>query len=176
MQHSDEVKPTITLIERNIEALLERQRREESERTLQQRIADAVTGFTGSMAFVYAHLAIVAAWTLINAGWTALPVFDPSFVLLATAASVEAICLTSFVLLTQNRMQTQADRRADLSLQISLLTERELTRLIQLTSAICARHDIPVTDPELDELRREVVPEQVLDVLDAKKKSFDAQT
>jgi uncharacterized membrane protein len=112
---------------------------------------------------------------LINAGWTPLRPFDPTFVLLATAASVEAIFLTFFVLLTQNRMQAQAERRADLSLQISLLTEYELTRLMQLVTALSARHEIGSSDPELQELQREVKPEQVLDVIEVKHKELDAE-
>jgi uncharacterized membrane protein len=166
---------TIQVIERNIEALLERQRREESARTLQQRIADGVTRFTGSMAFIHAHLLMVAAWTLVNVGWTPLRPFDPTFVLLATVASVEAIFLSSFVLLTQNRMQAQAERRADLSLQISLLTEHELTRLMKLVSQISTRHPAVDTDPELQELQRDVVPEEVLDVIEAKRRQLDTQ-
>jgi uncharacterized membrane protein len=169
-----QVSGTTPIIERNIQALLERQQREESARPLQQRVADAVTRFTGSMAFISAHLAIVILWTAVNAGWTPLPRFDPTFVLLATVASVEAILLTAFVLLTQNRMQAQADQRADLSLQISLLTERELTRLLQLVSELAGRHHIEVDDPELEELQREVVPEQVLDAMEATKKSLES--
>ena len=101
-----------SVVARNIEALLQRQSREQESRTLQQRIADAITGAAGSLPFVYVHLAIVVCWVLVNIGWTPLKPFDPTFVLLATAASVEAIFLSTFVLVTQNRMQREADRRA----------------------------------------------------------------
>ena len=69
-------------------------------------------------------------------------------------ASVEAIFLSTFVLITQNRMAAQADRRADLDLHISLLAEHEVTRLITLVSTIAERMGIApaVNKPELAEL------------------------
>ena len=155
-----------SVVARNIDALLQRQSREQESRTLQQRIADAITGAAGSLPFVYVHLAIVAVWILVNIGWTPLEPFDPTFVLLATAASVEAIFLSTFVLVTQNRMQREADRRANLDLQISLLTEHELTRVIQLVNAIADKFGVQVPMPELEELKRDVSPEQVLDAID----------
>jgi len=155
-----------SVVARNIEALLQRQSRDQQSRTRQQRIADAVTAAAGSLPFVYVHLAVVVAWILVNVGWTPMKPFDPTFVLLATAASVEAIFLSTFVLVTQNRMQREADRRADLDLQISLLTEHELTRAIQLVNAIAAKVGAETPIPELDELQRDISPEQVLDAID----------
>ena len=63
-------------------------------------------------------------------------------------------------------MQREADRRADLDLQISLLTEHELTRVIQLVNAIATRVGAQVPMPELEELQRDISPEQVLDAID----------
>jgi uncharacterized membrane protein len=167
-------QPAMThVVERNIEALLRKQSEHDRRRGLQSRIADAVTHFTGSLTFVYLHLIAVAGWVLINAGWTPLPRFDPTFVLLATIASVEAIFLSAFVLITQNRMQADADRRADLDLQISLLTEHELTRLIKLVSDLAERMGMPVSgDSEVREMQRDVAPEQVLDTLERKRAAF----
>ena len=118
------------VVERNIEALIARRRREDQKRSLQERIADRITRFTGSMTFVYIHLVIFAVWILVNLGWAPQLQFDPTLVILAMFASVEAIFLSTFVLITQNRMAAQADLRADLDLQISLLAEHEVTRLI----------------------------------------------
>ena len=166
--------PTTRVIERNIEALLERQRREQIQGGVQERLATAVTRFMGSLYFIYLHLIAVIAWVCINAGWTPLPKFDPTFVLLATIASVEAIFLTAFILMTQNRMQADADRRADLDLQISLLTEHELTQVAKLVSALAARLDMPQADsPEVQELQRDVPPDTLLDALEQKKREFD---
>lgn len=160
--------PQLThVLERNIEALLARRREQEKQKGLQDRIADTVTRFTGSMIFVYLHILLFGAWILINLGWTPLPQFDPSFVILAMFASVEAIFLSTFVLISQNRMAALADQRADLDLQIGLLAEHEITRLLHLTVAIADRLEIPLArDPQLTELSQDVQPEQVLDKLE----------
>jgi uncharacterized membrane protein len=164
--------PIHEVVERNIEALLDRAQEERRTRSLRDRMVDAITHFTGSLTFVYVHVVIVAAWVAVNAGWTPLPRFDQTFVLLATIASVEAIFLTSFVLITQNRMQVDADRRADLHLQIGLLAEHELTQLIKLVGEIAERLDVRTSpDPELAKLQRDVKPEHVLDTMEEKKRS-----
>lgn len=157
------------VVERNIHALLARRHREESQQGRQQRVADAITRFTGSMPFVYLHAFVYGAWILINLGFIPLiPKFDPTFVVLAMVASVEAIFLSTFILITQNRMATAADRRADLNLQISLLAEHEVTRLVALVTAMAKKMGIDeATDPRLEELKQDVHPEEVLDTMEA---------
>lgn len=155
------------VVERNIGALLERRRAEEKSKGPADRLADAINGFAGSIRFVAIHLLLFGAWIVVNLGWTPLPRFDPSFVVLAMFASVEAIFLSTFVLIAQNRMQAQADRRADLDLHISLLAEHEITRLLKLNIAIAQRLGIGEGhDPHLSELARDVLPENVLDQIE----------
>ena len=155
------------VVERNMRALLARRHHLEQQKSFDQRIADAITRFTGSMRFVYIHALVYGAWIIINLPAMPTPKFDPSFVILAMAASVEAIFLTTFVLMTQNRMSGEAERRAELDLQISLLAEHEVTRLITLVKAIGEKLDIDaVKDPELPELQQDVAPERVLDVME----------
>lgn len=126
------------------------------------------------MTFVYIHLIVFGLWIIINLGWTSLPAFDPTFVILAMFASVEAIFLSTFVLITQNRMAAQADRRADLDLHISLLAEHEVTRLITLVSAMAERMGIEpaVNKPELAELEKDVDPEKVLEKIEQTESDF----
>ena len=91
-------------LRRNIEALEERRRQEAAAAPLEARVAEAITRFTGSMRFVYVHLALYGAWIVANLGVVpGVPKFDPSFVVLAMVASVEAIFLSTFVLISQNR-------------------------------------------------------------------------
>jgi uncharacterized membrane protein len=79
----------------------------------------------------------------------------------------EAIFLSTFVLITQNRMSARSPRRADLDLQVSLLTEHEVTQLITLVKAIAEHlHLQAAGEPELAELERDVAPEHVLDVIE----------
>jgi uncharacterized membrane protein len=152
------------VVERNIDALVQRRREQERRKPTQHRVADAVTSFTGSLRFVVLHIVIVTAWIAVNVGVLPIHRFDPTFVILATAASVEAIFLSTFVLISQNRMQAQADARAELDLQISLLGEHEITRLVTLVTLVADRLDIAEAhDPELTELRRDVAPERILD-------------
>jgi uncharacterized membrane protein len=157
-------------LRRNIEALEERRRQEAADASAETRIAEAITRFTGSMRFVYLHLALFGAWVLVNLGLVpGLPRFDPSFVVLAMVASVEAIFLSTFVLISQNRMAAAADKRADLDLHISLLTEHELTRLVELVTAMADRSGVPVAkDPELEEIKQNVAPEAVLDEIESR--------
>ncbi|MGV3589519.1 MAG: DUF1003 domain-containing protein [Adhaeribacter sp.] len=169
------------IVERNIQALLDRQQQEAKNRKIETRIADTVTRFTGSMAFVYIHLVLFGSWVIINLGWVGIKPFDPTFVVLAMFASVEAIFLSTFVLISQNRMAAQADKRADLDLQVSLLSEHEITRLITLVRAIAKKMDIPESaDPEIDELAEDVRPEKVLDTMEKReentKENYKAQS
>jgi hypothetical protein len=113
-----------SVLENNIRALQERRAREEAKATLQDRIALSITRFTGSMGFVYLHIFVFTAWIVVNLGLVpGFPQFDASFVTLAMMASVEAIFLSTFILITQNRMSSVANKRAELDLQISLLAE-----------------------------------------------------
>jgi uncharacterized membrane protein len=155
------------VVERNIKALLERKQQEDRERSAENRIADAITGFVGSMTFVYIHILFFGLWIAWNVGWLGLEPFDPSLVILAMEASVEAIFLSTFVLISQNRMSAQADKRAELDLQVSLLTEHEVTQLIKMVRAIAKKMDIEESeDPEIEELTKNVAPEKVMDTLE----------
>jgi uncharacterized membrane protein len=157
------------VLERNIRALQFRREREEKEATAQERVAEAITRFTGSMRFVYLHLAFFGFWIVANLGWVpGVPAWDPSFVVLAMIASVEAIFLSTFVLISQNRMAAAADKRADLDLQVSLLAEHEVTRLVTLVSGIADRMGVKTeADADLEEITLDVAPEAVLDELEA---------
>jgi uncharacterized membrane protein len=155
-------------LKRNIEALEERRRREAATATRQERLASAITSFTGSMPFVYLHLAFYGAWIGINLV-PGMPKFDPSFVILAMEASVEAIFLSTFVLISQNHTAAAADKRADLDLHISLLTEHELTKLTEVVIAIASRLEVQVRDnAAVEEVKKDVAPEAVLDELEAR--------
>src|SRR3954469_3115689 len=154
-----------SVLERNIRALERRRAREAAEASFEERLAAAITRFTGSMRFVYLHLAVFGGRIVANLGLIpGIAQFGPSFVVLAMIASVEAIFLSTFVLISQNRMGALADKRAELDLQISLLAEHEVTKLIQVVVAIADRLDVETeVDQEIPELKQDVAPEVVLD-------------
>lgn len=152
------------VIERNIRTILHLRSKAAGERSLQDRIADAITAFSGRMIFVYFHIVWFAVWLLVNTGWFGLPVFDAfPYGLLTLVVSLEAIFLSTFVLISQNRQAEEAERRADLTLHIGLLTEHELTHVLQMLEEI--QHKLNIVDPatgELADLEMETRPEDVL--------------
>ncbi|MBW9117359.1 DUF1003 domain-containing protein [Rhizobium cauense] len=157
---------------RNIEAIARRRQRTQESASLQERAAAAISRFAGSMLFVYIHIAFYTLWITANLGlipW--LPPWDPSLVILAMQASVEAIFLSTFVLINQNRMAAEDDLRADLDLQVSLLNEHETTRLITMVEAIARKLEVSTeADGEVTELKKDVAPEAVLDHLEVSDK------
>jgi len=156
------------VVERNVEALRAQRRAKEQRRGWAGRLADAITAFAGSMTFVFIHLVLFGGWVLWNSGVLGLKPFDPSFVVLAMVASVEAIFLSTFVLISQNRMAALADQRAELDLQVGLLSEHEITRLLALLTAVARKLDVPkaTADPEIPELSQDVRPENVMDTIE----------
>ncbi|MFD1744262.1 DUF1003 domain-containing protein [Rhizobium helianthi] len=161
-----------TRLERNIKALIERRNEESRGAPAKDRAADAITRFAGSMLFVGIHAVIFGLWILVNLGVLPLiPKFDPSLVILAMVASVEAIFISTFVLISQNRMAEADDKRADLNLQISLMAEQEITKLLSLASAIAEKLEIPLhEDQEIHELQQTIAPEEVLDAIEKKQR------
>jgi len=121
---------------------------------------------------VWLHLAIFGFWIAANLGWVpGVPRWDESFVVLAMVASVEAIFLSTFVLISQNRMAALAEKRSELDLQIGLLAEHEVTKVVAMVSAIADHLGVPHGDKgEIEELKRNVAPEAVLDAIDASEK------
>ena len=165
---SPSVEPGLNeILSRNIEILLAQRKRQKRRASVQQKVADAITAFAGSMPFVYVNAGVFVGWAAINLGWVGLRPFDPSFVVLAMLASVEAIFLSTFILISQNRMSTAAAQRADLDLQISLLAEHEITRVLQLVALIAEKLDLEeASAAELAELKRDVAPEKVLEKIE----------
>lgn len=155
------------VVERNVNALLKRKKEEIRKRTVEEKIVDAVMAFISSMPSVYFHLLLFGGWIFWNTGLLKLKPFDPSFIILATLAAVEAIFLTTFVLIGQKRINSQADKWAELDLQVSLLTEHEVTRLLNLVTAIAGKMKIEEAhDEEIKELGKDTQPEKVLDTLE----------
>jgi len=157
------------ILEHNIQLLMARRREDESSITKHQGAAIAIARFIGSFGFVYSHLLLFGLWTLANTiGLPAIPRFDPELVFMATFAAVEAIFLTTLVLINQNRMSAAADKRAELDLQVNLLTEHELTRLLHLVSAVADRLKVRSSvDEEIEELKQDVAVSEVLDKIES---------
>lgn len=156
------------VIERNIHTIVHSRQSAASQRNGEERIADAITDFSGRMYFVYFHVVWFAVWIIINMGYFGIKPFDPyPFGLLTMIVSLEAIFLSTFVLISQNRLSAESERRADLDLQIGLLAEHELTRVLRMLDEIQDKMGIENDhDKELQDLEKNVHPEDVLAEID----------
>jgi len=156
------------ILEQNIHTIINSRRAASEQRTSEDRLADTITNISGHIYFVYFHLVWFGVWILINLGYFGIEPFDPfPFGLLTMIVSLEAIFLSAFVLISQNRLSAEADRRADLDLQIGLLAEHELTRVLKMLDEIQDKLGIENDDdPELQDLEKNVHPEDVLAEID----------
>jgi len=152
------------VIEKNIRTIIHLRTKAANERSLQSRIADAITSFSGRMIFAYVHIVWFGVWILLNTGWFGMRAFDPfPYGLLTMIVSLEAIFLSTFVLISQNRLSEETERRADLDLHIGLLTEHELTRVLQMLDAVQDKLGIvDHANSDLADLEMETKPEDVL--------------
>jgi len=149
-----EQKPSPSTRE-NIETVARLEREFLEQRTWAERLGDGIADFVGTMLFIIVHLFALLAWIVINTGKIGVRPFDPyPFVLLTMIVSMEGVLLATFVLMKQNRMSRRADQRNHLNLQIDLLAEKEITKILQLQRAMCQRLGIPeaVADEEVHEL------------------------
>jgi uncharacterized membrane protein len=157
-------------LEENVRAIKEWEQSALHGRSRAERVSEWVTSTAGRGQVLLAHLVWFVVWSAINL--EAVPgvrAFDPfPFPLLTTMVSLEAIFLALFVLSSQNRLATQADKRAHLDLQIDLLAEREMTAVLQLLQDIAARLGVKhaVGSPHIEELARETDVHQLTSKLD----------
>jgi uncharacterized membrane protein len=132
---------------KNVRAIAELERTALHERSAADRVGDAIAHTTGSAPFAVVHLAWFGSWVLLNTGrFPGITPFDPyPFSFLTLVVSLEAIFLSVFVLMSQNRMTRHAEKRAHLDLQVNLLAEQELTALLELQRAVCHKLGIDIT-------------------------------
>ncbi len=134
---------TTTQAAKNIRAITAMEQEALLQRSALERMSDAVTNAAGTPWFVLAHLVWFCGWLGYNT-LSSRPFDRYPFNLLTLVVSLEAIFLTGFVLMTQNRMTKQADKRAHLDLQVNLLAEQELTAMMGMLRALCERAGVRV--------------------------------
>ncbi|HEX5076859.1 MAG TPA: DUF1003 domain-containing protein [Gemmatimonadaceae bacterium] len=125
-----------------------------AQRSSIERIADALTRGAASTPFLVFHVVWFAAWVLVNTGAVGVRPFDPfPFGLLTLIVSLEAIFLAIFVLMAQSRESAVAELREEVSLQVVLRMEEEVTKTLQLVAGLYTRLGQQVSeDPELREM------------------------
>ena len=143
-------------VERNIRSVVRMERMHEEGKSLLDHLGSAIGAFVGSKVSIIVHLAGFSLWLLANLGHLpGVPRFDPfPCPILGLCVSIEAVILSTFVLFKQNHMQQRTDHRDQLNLQMVLLTEKELTKALQLLRAISIKLEISesVGDAELAEM------------------------
>ena len=156
----------------NIDTIIHLEEEALKRRCLSDKMADSVATFVGSVSFVAVHVVWFVIWVAVNRGMIPfLKAFDPyPFALLCMIVSLEGVLLSTFVLIKQNRMSKRADHRAHLDLQINLLSEKEVTKVIQMLQGISKRLGIKdqVVDPEVQELAHNTAVENLSRQLDQK--------
>lgn len=126
-------------------------------RPISVKIADALTSSFGTMAFLLVNLLIFIVWIVINSGKGLIQPFDPfPFLLLSVMVSTYAIILSIVVLISQNRESQISNLRNEFQLQVNLITEKEITKILQLLKKSLAKQGIKIEDEELEEMIREI--------------------
>jgi uncharacterized membrane protein len=130
----------------NIDAIAKLEHDALGRRTLTERVSDVITKLVGNMGFLLAHLILISGWMLVN--YHVIPglkSFDPfPFGVLALIVSSESVFLTIFVLIRQTRMARQSERRSHLDLQVGMLSEQELTTILQMLQKLCQHMGVNV--------------------------------
>lgn len=143
----------------NVEAIAKMEREALHERSLGERMSDAITGFIGSISFVVFHILLFVGWGIVNLNFIpGVNAFDPfPFGILTLIVSAEGVFITIFILIGQNRMSRQSDRRAHLDLQVSILAEQEMTMMLRMQQKLCEHFgvDVAIIEAEAEQLMSE---------------------
>src|SRR5579862_5191913 len=150
----------------NVQLIAELERNALEGRTPFDRVTAAVTRVAGSGMFIAVHALWFAAWIALNVTRYAFDGYP--FSLLNLLVALEAVLLTSVVLMTQNHMARMADRRAHLDLQVNLLAEQELTAMLHMLHGLCVRAgvDVAIRDERVQQLLTETDIRQIAVALD----------
>jgi len=164
------------LTAQNVKSVAGMERAAQSKLSQTDRVAGAITRFCGSMAFVWVHVAWFALWILAN---TMAPFkWDPyPFTFLTMVVSLEAIFLSTFIMIAENRQEKMDERRNHLDLQINLLSEQENTKILQLLKEMAEKMGInPDKDPSVTVLEQATRPEKLIEQIDQSAEESDQQS
>jgi uncharacterized membrane protein len=139
MDNSKSPTPAANPSQFNIEAIAKLEHDALNRRTFTEKVSDIITKVVGNTGFLLAQLALVSGWCVLNLHFIPeFKAFDPfPFGMLALIVSCESVFLTVFVLISQGRMARQSERRSHLDLQVSMLSEQELTTILQMLQKLC---------------------------------------
>ena len=143
-------------VKKNIEIIAQVEQQLLRKRAPMERVGETIAQFFGSLLFIVAHLVLLTSWILLNTGRVLdIHPFDPyPFALLSLVVGIEFICLTTFVLINQKHQIRRNEQWSHLHLQLSMLTEQEVTKNMQMLGLVCRRLGLEVAggDQELKEM------------------------
>lgn len=157
-----------TATAKSIDAILRLEKENEQSLTLHHRVFHAIGGFVGTTQFIFLQCVAVACWVIFNGSSTKHAIDEFPFPLLATILALEAVLLTSCVLIRQNLVDQTLERRDHLELQINLLAEREATRSLRILQKFAERLGVAESDCHPDELAQETSIDKIADDLKAR--------
>ena len=157
------------LTQKNVETVTKLEEAAKEQRTSADRLAEKIASFCGSMTFVWVNAGWFGTWILINV-IPGIPHIDPfPFTFLTLVVSLEAIFLSTFILISQNLDSRISERRSHLDLQLNLLSEQENTKMIVMLHAIAAKVGADLSqDPHLQALSEETQPERLIEQIEAR--------
>ena len=149
------------LTRNNVERIQALESREHEKATTADRVADWIANFAGSITFVWVTILLIGSWIVANLVLPQHDRIDPfPFPLLTLVLSIEAIFLSIFILMSQNRAARVSDKRSHLDLQLNLLSEQENTKMLLLLERIGKAVGADVdTDPDVQVLVQATKPE-----------------
>src|SRR5438477_1604442 len=126
-------------------------------------LADRMIGFASSTPFLVIHAIVFVGWIYWNLPFSGLPKFDTyPYGMLTTIVSLEAIFLSIFVLMTQSRESRIGELREELTLQVNLRMEEEITKTLHLVAGLYARLGLKMADdPELKGMLEPLDPKRI---------------
>jgi len=160
------------LTKQNVDKVSQLEESARQQRTSTDRIAEAIANFCGSMTFVWVHVVWFGGWILLNV-IPGVPHFDEfPFTFLTLVVSLEAIFLSTFILISQNLETRISERRSHLDLQLNMLSEQENTKMIAILLAIAEKVGADLShDPHLAALSEETMPERLVEQIEAREEN-----
>ncbi len=145
------------------------QKRLSERRTMSDKLADFLVWSAGTITFVIIHIFFFGAWIAINLDLIpGINIFDPyPFNFLTMTVSLEAIFLAIFVLMSQNRESKTADLRQEFDVQVNIIAEREITKIIHILAYIMNHLNISYEkDVELRQMMRPLNIDEIREQLE----------
>ena len=154
----------VEVLEENIRTIFKIRQDAQQQCSFEQKLSDKITNTVGHISFLYLHLLVILIYILINTGLFGIKPFDPyPFSLLVGVITIEVLFISTFILISQNRAKEEADQRADLDLQMSLLNQYELSHALKMLDEIQDKLGIENDDDmELKKMQQHISPTDVL--------------